>query len=87
MTLCDELRRGIDANDPKSIREGEDLMEKAANEIERLRAAMREARLWFLRSENVDLNGSDRVYGLIDDALGTKYNEQLGVKGEKVRPG
>lgn len=45
-------------------------------EIERLRAVLTEARAWFLLPDNMDLNGSDRVYRIVDDALGTVY-EQL----------
>lgn len=41
------------------------------------RDALKEARAWFLRPENVDLNGSDRVYRLIDEALGTQYDANV----------
>lgn len=35
----------------------------------RLRMALLETRAWLLKPENIDLNGSDRVFGLVDAAL------------------
>jgi hypothetical protein len=41
MDFAAELRRGINANDLASVRETEAMMDKAADEIDRLRAALR----------------------------------------------
>jgi hypothetical protein len=54
-----------------------EMRDAAFREVERLRAAAKEVRAWLLKPENVDLSGSDRVYRLLDDALGTDYREAL----------